>query len=210
MFLHDRFHLPRLQSPRRKQLLEQWGVRCELLLPDAEEDAEALEVVLPGEAPAAYVQRVTNLKLAASMARLKRRGLPLAPVLCADTTVALGRRILGKPADAAEARAMLGRSGRTSPPGVDGGGRGQTGASAARRGNGRPCPRPGCALSRSPPRRFSAMWTAVSPWARRVLMRFRARRRCGPARSAAAIPASWACLRLRRPRCSRAAGVHLL
>lgn len=96
------------QSPRRKQLLEQWGVRCELLLADAEEDAEALEVVLPGEMPSAYVQRVTNLKLAASLARLRRRGLPLAPVLCADTTVALGRRILGKPEDAAEARAMLG------------------------------------------------------------------------------------------------------
>jgi septum formation protein len=95
------------QSPRRKQLLEQWGVRCELLLPDASEDAEALEVALPGEAPAAYVQRVTGLKLQASLARLKRRGLPSAPVLCADTTVALGRRILGKPGDAAEARRML-------------------------------------------------------------------------------------------------------
>ncbi|AOW15613.1 septum formation protein Maf [Hydrogenophaga crassostreae] len=95
------------QSPRRKQLLEQWGIRCELLLPDSSEDAEQLEVVLPGEAPAAYVQRVTNLKLEASLARLKRRGLPLAPVLCADTTVALGRRILGKPSDAADARAML-------------------------------------------------------------------------------------------------------
>ena len=95
------------QSPRRKQLLEQWGVRCELLLPDASEDAEQLEVVLPGEAPAAYVQRVTGLKLAASVERLKRRGLPFAPVLCADTTVALGRRILGKPADAADACDML-------------------------------------------------------------------------------------------------------
>jgi len=95
------------QSPRRKQLLEQWGVRCELLLPDADEDVEALEAVLPGEAPAVYVQRVTDLKLAASLGRLKRRGLPWAPVLCADTTVALGRRILGKPADAAEACAML-------------------------------------------------------------------------------------------------------
>lgn len=95
------------QSPRRKQLLEQWGVRCELLLPDADEDAESLEAVHPGEAPAAYVQRVTGLKLQASLARLKRRGLPPAPVLCADTTVALGRRILGKPADAAEARRML-------------------------------------------------------------------------------------------------------
>jgi septum formation protein len=95
------------QSPRRKQLLEQWGVRCELLLPDAGEDVEALEAVLSGEAPATYVQRVTGLKLEASLARLKRRGLPPAPVLCADTTVALGRRILGKPADAAEACSML-------------------------------------------------------------------------------------------------------
>ena len=95
------------QSPRRKQLLEQWGVRCELLLPDASEDAESLEEVLKGEAPAAYVQRVTGLKLQASLARLKRRDLPPAPVLCADTTVALGRGILGKPADAAEAKHML-------------------------------------------------------------------------------------------------------
>ena len=65
------------------------------------------ETPLPGEAPAAYVQRVTGLKLDAAVQRLRRRGLPLAPVLCADTTVALGRRILGKPADAAEAQAML-------------------------------------------------------------------------------------------------------
>ena len=95
------------QSPRRRELLAQWGVRCELLLPDDDEDAEALEHVKPNEAPAAYVQRVTALKLDAAMARLQRRGLPPAPVLCADTTVALGRRILGKPADAAEARRML-------------------------------------------------------------------------------------------------------
>lgn len=95
------------QSPRRRELLTQWGVAHELLLPDADEDAEALEAVKPNEAPAAYVQRVTALKLEAAMARLKRRGLPAVPVLCADTTVALGRRILGKPADAAEARRML-------------------------------------------------------------------------------------------------------
>ena len=95
------------QSPRRKQLLEQWGVRCELLLPEPAEDVEALEAVQPGEAPAVYVQRVTALKLQASVERLRRRALPLAPVLCADTTVALGRRILGKPADATDARRML-------------------------------------------------------------------------------------------------------
>ena len=95
------------QSPRRKQLLEQWGVCCELLLPDADEDSEALEVVKPNEAPSRYVQRVTRLKLEAAVDRLKRRGLPLAPVLCADTTVAMGRDIMGKPESAAHARRML-------------------------------------------------------------------------------------------------------
>lgn len=102
------------QSPRRLQLLAQIGLQPELLLPGADEDAEALESVRPGELPAAYVQRVTRLKLRAAAARLKRRGLPAAPVLCADTTVALGRRILGKPADADDARATLALlSGRT-------------------------------------------------------------------------------------------------
>ena len=95
------------QSPRRRQLLDQLGVRHELLLPGRDEDAEALEVVLPHEAPAAYVQRVTGLKLDAALNRLKQRGLPGAPVLCCDTTVALGRVIYGKPADAADARRML-------------------------------------------------------------------------------------------------------
>ena len=110
--MHEHIYLAS-QSPRRLQLLEQWGVRCELLLPDDEEDAESLEVVLPGEAPAAYVRRVTQLKLKASLERLRRRRLPLAPVLCADTTVALGRRILGKPADEADAmRTLAALSGR--------------------------------------------------------------------------------------------------
>lgn len=95
------------QSPRRRQLLEQLGVRHELLLPDPDEDSEALEEALAGEAPAAYVQRVTGLKLDAALARLKRRGLPPAPVLCSDTTVACGRTIYGKPADAADAARML-------------------------------------------------------------------------------------------------------
>jgi len=95
------------QSPRRRQLLEQLGVRHELLLPDVHEDVESLEAVLPGEAPTAYVQRVTRLKLDAALARLKRRGLPAAPVLCSDTTVALGRIIYGKPEDAGDAARML-------------------------------------------------------------------------------------------------------
>ena len=95
------------QSPRRRQLLEQLGVRYELLLPDAGEDAEALEVVLKNEAPTAYVKRVTNLKLDAAVARLKRQQLQPAPILCSDTTVALGRIIYGKPNDAKDAKRML-------------------------------------------------------------------------------------------------------
>ncbi|WP_140628780.1 Maf family protein [Methylibium rhizosphaerae] len=102
------------QSPRRRQLLGQIGVAHELLLPGDDEDAEALEAVLPGELPDAYVERVTRAKLQAALARLQRRGLPPAPVLCADTTVALGTHILGKPAGDAEAAAMLARlSGHT-------------------------------------------------------------------------------------------------
>lgn len=95
------------QSPRRRQLLEQIGIRHELLLPDAEEDAEALEVLIDGESPDDYVARVTGAKLSAALARRVRRGLPDAPVLCSDTTVALGDRILGKPDDAGHAEAML-------------------------------------------------------------------------------------------------------
>jgi septum formation protein len=102
------------QSPRRAQLLELLGVKYQLLLADASEDAEGLEVELKNEAPAAYVQRVTGLKLDAALARRKRRGLPAAPVLCSDTTVALGRHILGKPIDEQDAVRMLTQlSGRT-------------------------------------------------------------------------------------------------
>jgi septum formation protein len=95
------------QSPRRKQLLEQLGVKFKLLLPDASEDAEALEVVRPNEKPRTYVQRVTALKLEAALQRLKNRGLALAPVLCSDTTVAIGNTIFGKPDNAEHAKEML-------------------------------------------------------------------------------------------------------
>jgi septum formation protein len=95
------------QSPRRAQLLDQLGVLHRPLLPGADEDAEGLEQVRQGELPADYVQRVTLLKLRAARQRLRARGLPAAPILCADTTVAVGRSILGKPADAADATRML-------------------------------------------------------------------------------------------------------
>jgi len=95
------------QSPRRAQLLGQLGVHHELLLPAPDEDAEALEAVHGNESPSAYVQRVTALKLDAAVARHARLGLPPAPILCADTTVALGRAILGKPEDVRDAQRML-------------------------------------------------------------------------------------------------------
>ena len=95
------------QSPRRRQLLEQLGVPHELLLPGPEENADNLEAVLPREAPTAYVERVTALKLDAAVARRVARGLADAPILCSDTTVALGDAIYGKPDDAAHATRML-------------------------------------------------------------------------------------------------------
>ena len=83
------------------------GIAHRLLLPGAGEDTEAIEAVLPGEAPARYVKRVTGLKLDAALLRLQRRALPPAPVLCSDTTVARGRTIYGKPADDSDAARML-------------------------------------------------------------------------------------------------------
>lgn len=114
------------QSPRRVELLRQLGVDPELLLPDPHEDAEALEVVQPGERAVDYVQRVTLAKWQAAAQRMRRRlarattlneAFPAGaawPILCADTTVAVDGQILGKPTDASEARAMLRQlSGRT-------------------------------------------------------------------------------------------------
>ncbi len=95
------------QSPRRSQLLTQLGIEHQLLLADAAEDAESLEVHIAGESPLDYVQRVTRLKLDAAIQRLQARGLPAAPVLCADTTVALGNTIYAKPLDAEDAVRML-------------------------------------------------------------------------------------------------------
>ncbi|MFM2083767.1 MAG: hypothetical protein RLY95_585 [Pseudomonadota bacterium] len=99
------------QSPRRAELLAQLGVNHRLLLADVDEDAEGLEGIHGLEAPAIYVQRVTKLKLGAAVARAKRRGLwtkqEAQPILCADTTVAMGRTIYGKPEDAKAAAQML-------------------------------------------------------------------------------------------------------
>ncbi len=113
------------QSPRRSQLLDQLGVSHDLLLADAQEDAEALEAIhgargtgaLCGARDTAQARRGDCAAHASAVCRTR-------PSLCADTTVALGRRILGKPADAAEAVAMLQAAVRPDAPGADGGGRG--------------------------------------------------------------------------------------
>lgn len=83
-------------SPRRKELLAQLGLRPDAILPpDIDETPRARELPRP------YCARMAREKAAAVTAA------PEDVVLCADTTVALGRRILGKPADAAEAAAFL-------------------------------------------------------------------------------------------------------
>ena len=99
------------QSPRRQELLQQMGVRFELLLPGADEDAESLEIQLKNEAPFEYVQRVTLAKLKAASQRLQDRDLEISPILCADTTVTVSlddnALILGKPVDDQDATRIL-------------------------------------------------------------------------------------------------------
>ncbi len=83
-------------SPRRLELLAQLGLR-----PDDVRPPDVDETPLAGETPLAYCQRI---------ARSKAEAVPAGDdevVLCADTTVALGRRILGKPLDEKDAERML-------------------------------------------------------------------------------------------------------
>jgi len=97
------------KSPRRRELLRQIGVHFEiLLLRDASNrQADVPEIVLPNEAPADYVRRVTNDKATAAWNMMLMRKLPIRPVLAADTTVVLNGTIFGKPANRSEAHAML-------------------------------------------------------------------------------------------------------
>lgn len=97
------------RSPRRRELLSQIGVRFHMLMfrDNPETDPDLDEAVLAGETPRAYVERVARAKAHAGWRRLEQRNLPRAAVLAADTTVAIGGRILGKPADRRDAAAML-------------------------------------------------------------------------------------------------------
>ena len=83
-------------SPRRRELLSQIGVEADdIRPPDIDEDPR------PGELPRPYCVRLAREKALAIPSRDDEI------VLSADTTVALGRRILGKPADASEAAQFL-------------------------------------------------------------------------------------------------------
>jgi len=97
------------RSPRRRELLSQVGVRYHLLLfrsrPESPPDVD--ESILANEQPDTYVERVARAKAQAGWRLLRLRNLPFAPVLAADTTVALDGQILGKPADRKEAAEML-------------------------------------------------------------------------------------------------------
>jgi septum formation protein len=84
-------------SPRRLELLRQIGIA-----PDIVDPADIDETPLARELPAAHVMRLARAK-----AEAVRRRHPNAYILAADTVVACGRRILGKPADVVEARAFL-------------------------------------------------------------------------------------------------------
>ena len=83
-------------SPRRKELLAQIGVVADDVRPP-----DIDETPLKGELPRPYCQRMAREKAAAVQAG------PDELVLCADTTVALGRRILGKPENAGQAAEFL-------------------------------------------------------------------------------------------------------
>jgi septum formation protein len=91
------------QSPRRKQLLASLNIPFEVLPPATGVDMEALEARRGKESPLAYVKRVTLAKLNQARGQITATDA----VLCADTTVALGRDILGKPESAANNAAML-------------------------------------------------------------------------------------------------------
>jgi septum formation protein len=84
-------------SPRRSELLDQIKVRHSVYPVDIDETPRQDEV------PLDYVLRMANEK---SLACVERLGLQI-PVLAADTTVVLGSRIMGKPADQDDALAML-------------------------------------------------------------------------------------------------------
>ena len=103
------------QSPRREELLTQIGVGFRVFVHKPEGALDAVdESALPDEIPVAYVQRVARAKAEAGQRALREHAMPAHPLLAADTTVAAGNVILGKPGTTADAARMLrALSGRT-------------------------------------------------------------------------------------------------
>jgi septum formation protein len=104
------------QSPRRRELLQQIGVRFDMLMfRDPSRPGDQLnEDPLQGEIPDDYVVRVARAKAAYGVRVVEQRRMLPKLVLAADTTVDIDGAIVGKPADAAEAMATLTRlSGRS-------------------------------------------------------------------------------------------------
>jgi septum formation protein len=102
-------------SPRREELLAQIGVGYQVFVNQLDDGSEAVdETPLHGEPPRDYVIRVARAKAEAGLRALNEQGLPVYPVLAADTTVAIDDEILGKP-DSRQAAATMLRalSGRT-------------------------------------------------------------------------------------------------
>ncbi len=94
-------------SPRRRELLARAGLAFRVVVPGIDETPQ------PGELPAAFARRAALDKALAVADRLGPARRARAVIGC-DTIVVLGRRILGKPRDAADARRMLrALSGRT-------------------------------------------------------------------------------------------------
>jgi len=113
--MYDFFYLAS-QSPRRHQILCDIGVSFKPLnlIEGVSPDADFDESILEGENPLDYVSRVSMLKARAGQQHLKKNRLVNAPVLSADTTVAINEIILGKPVDEDDAQQMLERlSGQT-------------------------------------------------------------------------------------------------
>jgi len=97
------------QSPRRRELLKQIGVRFDLLLlrNDPRRQIDVDELPLAQESPAAYVERVCREKVQAAQEALRLRALRAAPILTADTVVTINGEIIGKPDSDAHAAEIL-------------------------------------------------------------------------------------------------------
>lgn len=97
------------KSPRRQELLRQLGVDfTELRLREAPgRRRDVVEKPRADEPAVEYVKRIARTKASIGWHRMQQRGLPPRPVLGADTEVALGGTIFGKPTDAADAARML-------------------------------------------------------------------------------------------------------